>query len=399
MKVAAAHRHLLALAGPRAGRTVFGRRLVVTLALGALAVGLLAGCDEGDDPARAEGSGSTFARQAFDAWCAESDLCTYRAVGSGAGVEEVVDQTTEFGASDVPLTGEEEKTFAQTDGDVAPESTRPIQVPVLIGAVTVATSVRGIDYAKDRLRFSGATLAGIFSGQISRWTDPRIAAENPGARFPDVPIARCVRKDSSGTTAVFTQFLATADPAFDQAVGVSRLPEWPGSGVVRFPGNEGVGACLQDRDNAIGYIDLADGVSIFGEGAPPERVNQLAEIGVKSGGAVEWVAPTPATTARAGSVGLAPGAPLTTYGSRILGASVRGAYPIAATTYLIVHDRYADVKTCDEVVRTARWVLGSGGQATLTASYYAPVGAAVRSRALEQIATVHDRDGDPCGDR
>ncbi len=253
------------------------RRLRAALAAGVLALGLLAGCEEGGDPARAEGSGSTFARQAFATWCAESDLCTYRAVGSGAGVEEVIDQTTEFGASDVPLTDDERGAFARTAGDAAPEGTSPIQVPVLIGAVTVATNVRGIDYTSDRLRFSGRTLAGIFSGQIARWTDPLIAEENPGVEFPDATIARCVRKDSSGTSAVFTEFLSNADPAFRRAVGVSRLPEWPGPRIERFPGNEGVGACLQDRDNAIGYIDLADAVTIFGEGAPAERVNQLAE--------------------------------------------------------------------------------------------------------------------------
>ena len=388
---AGAHRRLASTAEARVRR-----RLIAAFAVAALALVVLAGCDEGDDPARAEGSGSTFAGQAFAAWCGESDLCTYRAVGSGAGAAEVVDQTTEFGASDVPLTADEEKTFARTAGDVAPAGTRPIQVPVLIGAVTVATNVAGIDYTKDRLRFSGATLAGVFSGQISRWTDPRIAAENPGATFPDAPIARCVRKDSSGTTAVFTQFLSAADPAFGKAVGVSRQPKWPGPGVVSFPGNEGVGACLQDRDNAIGYIDLPDAVSILGEGAPPDRVNQLAEIGVERKGAVKWVAPTPATTARAGSVGLPPEAPLTTYGSRILDASVSGAYPIAATTYLIVHDRYADAKTCDEVVQTARWALSPRGQAALTESDYAPVGAGVRSRALDAIATLRDSDGNSC---
>ncbi len=375
------------------------RRGIAALAVAVLALGIVAGCDEGDDPARAEGSGSTFARQAFVAWCAESDLCTYRAVGSGAGVEEVIDQTTEFGASDDPMGDDEQEEFARTAGEVAPEGTSPIQLPVLIGAVTVATNVRGIDYTGDRLRFSGSTLAGIFSGRIGRWTDPRIAAENPGVPFPDTPITRCVRKDSSGTSAVFTDFLSRADAGFRKTVGVSRLPAWPGSDIERFPGNEGVGACLQDRDNAIGYIDLADGVTIFGEGAPPERVDRLAQIGAERDGGVEWVAPTQTSMALAGTVGLDAGAPLSSYGSRMLNAPVTGAYPIAATTYLIVHDRYADARTCDEVVRTARWALSSRGQEALLAANYAPVGEAVRSRALGELASVRDRDGNACVDR
>jgi phosphate transport system substrate-binding protein len=375
------------------------RRVTALIAASALAAGLSSACDDADDPARAEGSGSTFARQAFNAWCDASDACTYRAVGSGAGVEDVVEQTTEFGASDVPLTPDEEQAFERTAGEVAPEGTAPVQVPVLIGAITVATNVRGIDYSARRLRFSGRTLARIFSGEITGWDDPRLAADNPGVRFPAERITRCVRKDSSGTSAVFTDFLSQADPAFGRTVGVSRLPEWPGSGVERFPGNEGVGACLQDRDNAIGYIDLADGVTLFGEGAPPERVFRLAEVGVERDGATEWVAPTTASTALAGTAGLGPGTPLTSYGSRILNAPVADAYPIAATTYLIVHDRYADPETCDEVVETARWALSPRGQKALSDAYYAPVGPEVRSRSLEELAAVRDGGGNACASR
>lgn len=373
------------------------RRAAAFLAAAGVAAGILAGCGEGDDPARAEGSGSTFARPAFDGWCAGSDLCTYRAVGSGAGVAEVIDQTTEFGASDVPLTADEATELSRTSGDVAPEGSAPVQVPVLIGAVSVATNVAGAD--ERRLRFSAATLAGVFAGEITRWADRRIAAENPGARLPDSPIVRCVRKDSSGTTAVFTQFLSQEDAAFRAAVGTSKLPDWPGSRVERFPGNEGVGACLRDRDDAIGYIDLADGVALLGDGSPPEKVRQLAEIGVERGGATEWVAPTPATTALAGTVPLDAGAPLTSYGARLLNAPVKGAYPIVATSYLIVHDRYAQARTCDEVVRTARWALSARGQEELSASYYAPLGPAVRSRALAQVARIRDADGNACATR
>ena len=99
-----------------------------------------------------------------------------------------------------------------------------------------APSARPVSAA--RLRFSGPTLAGIFGGRITGWSDQAIAAENPGILFPDAPITRCVREDSSGTSAVFTGFLSEVDAEFRSTVGVSRLPEWPGQRVVRFPGNE-----------------------------------------------------------------------------------------------------------------------------------------------------------------
>jgi phosphate transport system substrate-binding protein len=357
--------------------------------IAAAAIGLLSACggpEAGDDSA-AEGSGSTFARQAIAAWCAGSDICTYRAVGSGQGVTDVVHQTTEFGMSDVPLTDEEKEAFFRTDSDVAPDGTVPVQLPVLMGAVAVATSVLGED-DPTRLRFSGRTLAGIFSGTIARWSDPAIAADNPGVELPDRPITRCVRTDSSGTTATLTAFLAEADPDFGEAVGASRLPEWPGSRIVRFEGNEGIGACVRDRDDAIGYIDLPDGVTIFGQGAPPERVSRLAEIGVEGDGEREWVAPTPATTARAGAVELPAGEPLTAFGAHILDAPVDGAYPIVLTTYLILHSRYRNATACDQVVRTARWALSPTGQRALVDAYYAPISGSLRERALAELRRV-----------
>jgi phosphate transport system substrate-binding protein len=369
---------------------------VALLAVSAL--GALAGCggDAGDEKA-AEGSGSTFARQAIKAWCEGSELCTYRAVGSGQGVADVVDQTTEFGMSDVPMTDEEKESFFRTGGDVAPEGSRPLELPVLMGAVAVATSVLPED-DPTRLRFSGPTLASVFSGAITRWSHPAIAADNPGVDLPNRSITRCVRRDSSGTTATLTAFLAGADPAFAGSVGVSRLPDWPGRGVVRSDGNEGVGSCVEDRDDAIGYIDLPDGVTILGAGAPPERVTRLAAIGVERDGELEWVAPTPATTALAGAVELPQGEPLTALGAQILAAPIAGAYPIVATTYLLLHDRYADAATCGQVLGTARWALSSKGQQALVDAYYAPISASLRARALAELDRVEAVDG-PCEGR
>ena len=372
--------------GTRRPRTA---RAVTAALLAASAIALLSACggpEPGDDSA-AEGSGSTFARQAIAAWCAGSDICTYRAVGSGQGVADVVDQTTEFGMSDVPMTPAEKEAFSREDADVAPGGSVPIQLPVLMGAVAVATSV--LDEADPtRLRFTGRTLAGIFSGRITRWSDPAIAAENPGVPLPDRPITRCVRKESSGTSATLTAFLAGADADFGEAVGVSRLPGWPGPRVVRFEGNEGIGACVRDRDDAIGYIDLPDGVTIFGQGASPERVTRLARIGVERDGEREWIAPTPATTARAGSVELPAEEPLTAFGSHILDAPVDGAYPIVLTTYLILHSVYRDPAACDQVVRTARWALSTAGQRALVDAYYAPIGGSLRERALAELGRV-----------
>jgi phosphate transport system substrate-binding protein len=373
------------------------RRAMTGALLAAVAILPLAACGgpEAGDEKAAEGSGSTFARQAMRAWCDGSDLCTYRTVGSGQGVADAVGQTTELGMSDVPLTDEEKEGFFRTSGSVAPDGTVAVQIPVLMGAVAVVTSVLP-EGDPTRLRFTGRALAGIFSGAIGRWSDPAIAADNPGVALPDRPITRCVRKDSSGTTATLTTFLAQEDPAFAGAVAPSRLPAWPGARIVRFEGNEGMGACVRDRDDAIGYIDLPDGVTIFGRGAPPERVTRLAQIGVERDGAMEWVSPTPATTALAGSVELPDDQPLTSFGAHVLDSPIRGAYPIVLTTYMILHTEYRGARTCDQVVGTARYALSSKGQQELVDAYYAPLSGALRARALAELDRVTADDGS-CG--
>jgi phosphate transport system substrate-binding protein len=359
---------------------------------------LLAGCDS-EEATRAEGSGSSFARLAFDAWCEESELCTYRPVGSGTGIDEMIAQDNEFAASDVPLTPDELQDVVAGSGDVAPDGAGVVQLPALAGAVTLTTNISGIDYDAGRPRFTAATIAKIFSGRITTWDAPEIAAENPGLALPDSEIALCVREDSSGTSAVFTQFLAGVDPGFADTVGASKRPDWPASAdVVERPRNGGVIDCVRDRDNAIGYADLGDVVTQLGDGRPPDEINQLAEVGVERDGRVEWVAPTIASITLAGAVDVPGGTPLTEFGERLLDSGTPGAYPITATTFILLRERYSDPAACATVVGTARWAFSAKGQQSLADSYYAPISPEIRARALAEVGAVTDADGAACGE-
>src|SRR5581483_4514049 len=91
--------------------------------------------------------------------------------------------------------------------------------------------------------------------KISKWNDPRIAALNPGVKLPDTAIAVAHRSDGSGTTAVFTDYLAKVSPEWKSKVGAAKSVKWPvGLG---GKGNEGVTGLVKSTPGAVGYVELA----------------------------------------------------------------------------------------------------------------------------------------------
>lgn len=388
------------MGGSKRGTRVDRRRVALGVAVVAGTMGVASACggsSGGGDVAN--GSGSSLAELAFGKWCGGSDVCTYDAIGSGGGIRELTEQDVAFAGSDVPLTGAEERELSEGTGDVAPQGAGAVQLPGLVAGVAVPTTVEGVDFAESRLKLTGETLAAIFSGEIDRWDAGEISAENPGLDLPDAEITLCVRGDSSGTSAVFTRFLADADPSFSGTVGASKLPDWPdGDRVVEVDGTQGVGDCVASQENAIGYLDLGDALAFVGDGTQdPEDVGQIAEIGTERNGEVEYVPPTVDSIATAGTVGVEEGADLTTYADRLVGADVPGAYPIAATTFIIARDRYADGAVCDATVEMIRFAFSDAGQDVLLESSFAPVPNEIRERALDQITDISNADGGPCG--
>lgn len=127
---------------------------------------------------------------------------SYQSVGSGAGVEQYLQGTVDFGATDAPLTAEERATFESTYGQA------PIQVPMTGGSVVFAYNLPGVD----SLELPRETYCGIVNGEITSWNDPAIAKANPSASLPDTAINWIHRSDGSGTTFLFTSHIATACP-------------------------------------------------------------------------------------------------------------------------------------------------------------------------------------------
>jgi phosphate transport system substrate-binding protein len=109
--------------------------------------------------------------------------------------------------------------------------------------------------ALGKLKLTGKLLADIYMGNVTNWNDPAIAKINPGLKLPDLAIAPVYRADGSGTTYVFTSYLAKVSPDFKTKVGVDKAVSWPaGSGA---KGTAGVAAAVKATSGGIGYVESA----------------------------------------------------------------------------------------------------------------------------------------------
>lgn len=236
---------------------------------------------------------------------------SYQSIGSGGGIRQVTANTVDFGASDAPMQDEE---LAKVDGTL-------LHIPMTIGAVAVVYNVDGVG----DLRLDADTLAAIFLGDIETWNDPRIAALNPDAELPGIDITVAYRSDGSGTTAVFTDYLAAVSPTWKEKVGAGKSVKFPtGLGA---KGNEGVAGQVKTTPGTIGYVELAYAITTRQPYATLE--NQAGEFVAPS---LEGI-----SAAAAGAVEAIPA----DYRVSIVNAPGAAAYPIAAFTYILV---YKDMK-------------------------------------------------------
>jgi phosphate transport system substrate-binding protein len=165
---------------------------------------------------------------------------TYGSVGSGAGIAQITGRTVDFGASDAPLTPEQ---AAACNGCV--------QIPWALTATGIAFHLKGVN----KLNLTGAVIAAIYFGKITKWNDPKIKALNPGVKLPGVTITPVFRSDGSGDTYAFTNYLSKESPAWKKSVGYSTSVGFPAG--VGGKGNVGVSAVVGATEGAIGYISAS----------------------------------------------------------------------------------------------------------------------------------------------
>jgi phosphate transport system substrate-binding protein len=311
------------------------------------------------------GAGATFPAPLYAKWADAYNKATgvkmnYQSVGSGAGLRQIRGKTVDFGASDMPLTDEE----LAKDG--------LIQFPTVIGGVVPVVNIAGLQARQ--LRLTGAVLADIYLGKITKWNDPAIVALNPGVQLPDAQIAVVRRADGSGTSFIFTNYLSKVSAEWKSKVGEGTAVNWPtGAG---GKGNEGVAAFVQRLRNSIGYVEYAYA-----------KQNKMT-YALLQNSAGTFVAPDDATFKAA-----AAGADWKKSFYQILTDQPgKDSWPITGATFIMIYARQDRPQQAQAVLRFFDWAYANGDKMASDLDYV-PLPNAVEDMIRQQWGKLADASG------
>lgn len=310
------------------------------------------------------GAGASFPYPLYSKWFSEyagvkkGVKINYQSIGSGGGIRQFLKGTTDFGATDAPM----------KDKDLAKAKVPIIHIPTTLGAVAVSYNIPGV---KTSLKLTPQIIVGLFSGEIKKWDDPKITKLNPKVKFPKnqyVVVAH--RSDGSGTTAVFTDYLAKSSPMWLKKYGKGKSIKWPTG--LGGKGNEGVTGLLRNNPGSIGYIEMTYAIS---------NKLQMASIKNKNG---DYVSPSTdsVSKAAAGALKTMP----KDYRVSITDPAGKGAYPISAFTYLLIHQKMMDQKG-KEIVEFLNWAMGPG-QKLASPLNYSPLPKSLIAKVNKTIASI-----------
>lgn len=266
----------------------------------------------------------------------------YQSIGSGGGIKNLLAKTVDFGASDAPM----------TDAELKSSAVPVLHIPTVMGAVVITYNLPEVTKP---IKMTSALIAEIFMGKVTNWNDPKIAAVNKGVVFPSLPIPVAYRSDSSGTTAVFTEYLAKVNEEWKTVVGQGKTVKWPVG--IGGKGNEGVTGFVKNTKGSLGYVEFTYAES---------QKLPVAEIQNKAG---QFVAPTVKAVSEAAAAAVK--AMPEDMRISITNADGKTAYPISAFTYLLVYQTMEKTKG-GEIVRFIDWAMGTG-QGMAPALSYAPL--------------------------
>ena len=331
-----------------------------TFAAAVLTLGCAAGTLLGETKINA--GGASFPDPVYQRWVAayhqqNPDVTiNYESVGSGGGIRGITDKTYDFAGSDAPLSKKEK--------DKAPAPL--MHLPTVAGAVVAAYNLPGFN---GDLKLDGPTLADIYLGKVRTWSDPAIAALNPGANLPDLPITPVYRSDGSGTSYVFTSYLATQSGEFKDRIGAGKSVDFPrGQGAQKNPG---VTAAVKATRGAIGYIELTYAT---------ENKIPFALMKNKDG---KFVKASPKTVSDAGE-GAVKDMSVDGMDVDIWNQPGADAYPIAAFTYIIVYrdlDYLGSKEKAQAMVKYLKWATtGEKAQKMAADMNYAPLSKGVQDK-------------------
>ena len=340
-------------------------RKIVALSGTALAAMTFVACAGEGGPVALTGAGATFPYPVYSKWFSAfhdqtGHQINYQSIGSGAGVQQFVERTVDFGATDGPMTDDE---MAAVNGQV-------LHIPTVLGAVVLTWNLP--ELGDTPLQLDGALVADIFLGRVTKWNDPRIAEHNPGVALPDRDLIVVHRSDGSGTSFIFTDYLAKVSPDWQAEVGVGKALNWPvGLG---GRGNEGVTQQIKQVEGSMGYVELIYAIS-----------NDLPVAAIRNA-AGEYVVPSLASVS-ASAEGI-DWAEDTDFRVSVTNSPGGGAYPISSFTWLLVNPAMTDQPKAAALRQFLEWMTSAEARAMAGELHYAPLPDAVNDLVSRRIASL-----------
>lgn len=303
------------------------------ISMAALAMAVFFSASTGGAEDTLNGAGATFPAPLYSAWAHEYNKVTgikinYQSIGSGGGQRQIVERTIDFGASDDTLSSEK----------LAKD--KLLQFPAVIGGITPVVNVPGIK--SNELQLDAAVLCRIFMGEIKFWDDSRIKGLNPKASLPHNVITVVRRSDGSGTTAIFTHYLAETCPAWKEKVGEGKAVSWPAG--IGGKGNEGVANYVKQTANSIGYVEFAYA-----------KQNNLVYTKMKNA-AGNFVEPNFENLENAAETGLFD--PKKDFQSWLTNSPGKNSWPIAGATFILLAKDKKEVNM--KTVKFFDWAFANG---------------------------------------
>jgi phosphate transport system substrate-binding protein len=315
------------------------------------------------------GAGATFPYPIYakwaDAYKKETGVgLNYQSIGSGGGIKQIQAKTVTFGATDMPLKGEQL------------EKGGLVQWPMVVGGNVPVVNLDGIKPGE--LILDGPALADIYLGKIKTWDDAALKKLNPSAKLPSQPIVVVRRSDGSGTTFIWTDYLSKVSPEWKSKVGANTAVEWPVG--IGAKGNEGVANNVQQTKGAIGYVEFAYA-----------KQNQMTHTNIvnKAGKTVEPGLPAFQAAAANAKWETVPG-----MGEIITDQPGDGSWPIAGATFILMHKTPTKVEDAKTALKFFEWAYSKGGQMASDLDYV-PMPEAVITPVKKEWAKILGADGKP----
>jgi phosphate transport system substrate-binding protein len=313
------------------------RRMLVAATAAVALVGVAQAAD-------ISGAGATFPTPIYSKWADAYKKATgvglnYQSIGSGGGIKQIKARTVTFGASDMPLKPDDVKESGL------------VQFPMIIGGVVPAVNVKGVQ--PGQLVLDGATIASIYLGEITKWSDARIKKLNPKLALPDTAIAPIYRSDGSGTNFLFSDYLSKSSPKFKDSVGAATSVQWPSG--IGAKGNEGLANMVANTDGSIGYVEYA---------YAKQNKMAYADLVNKDGKPV-----APSADSFAAAAANADWAHAPAYYLILTDQAGAKSWPITGASFILVYAQPQDLVATTEALKFFNWAYKSGTQMAADLDY------------------------------